>query len=141
MIGIIGGIISAIGSGIGGFFGLKQKQGEIVQSALSTLGSVQASDADYNAASARAIEAVYQNGSPVERLWRPCLMWLIMGILVARWFFGYVPPGIHASEITALYNWMEIGLIGYMPLRSLEKMTSMLNIGSILKTFVNKKLS
>lgn len=138
MIGLIAGLFGTLGSAFSSFMGFKSQQGQIVQSALQTIATTNSSDAEYNAASARAIEALYSNGPPIERLWRPCLMWLIMAMLVARWFFGYTPPYITQMELSNIYQWLYIGLIGYMPLRSFEKIATMFNIGSILKTYIGK---
>lgn len=139
MLTIIGSLVGALGSAVGGFFGFKTKQAEVMQSALSSLDSVQDADANYAQAASNAISNLYENGPPVERLWRPILMWIIIIMIVARWF-GFIPPGISHEEVMMVYNWLEIGLIGYIPLRSLDKWMKGFQIGSILKTFINKKL-
>ena len=136
----ITGLLGLIGQGVGGFFGLKGKQAEAIQQALDTIGQTQNADAEYTRASSEAIAALYENGPPVERLWRPCLMWVIIIMIVARWF-GFVPPNVSQEEITVIYQWLEIGLIGYMPLRTVDKLIRTLSLGSILKTFINKKLA
>lgn len=136
---LIGGLLSVIGSGIGGFFGLKQKQGEVIQGALQTLGQTQDADAQYASAAAESLTALYTYGSPVERLWRPILMWLIMFLIIARWF-GFQPAHLDPVEIQSVYQWMEIGLIGYMPLRSLDKWMTGFQVGKILTTYINKKI-
>ncbi len=136
---IIGGAMSLVGSGIGGFFGFKGKQAELVQGAIDVVGDVNRSDADYAQASANAISSLYENGPPIERMWRPLLMWIIIIMIVCRWF-GLVPPHIEKEEVLIVYNWLEIGLIGYIPLRSMEKIMKGFQIGSVLKTFISKKL-
>ena len=133
--GWITGLLSVIGSGISGFFGLKSQQADVINSAVNVIGDVQRADADYVQASARSIEALYTNGPPIERLWRPILMWIIVIMIVCRWF-GLVPPGIEHDEIMRIYDWLEIGLIGYIPLRSLEKIARGFQISSLLKKMI-----
>jgi len=133
------GLFSVIGTGLKGFFGFKAAQGEAVNKALDSLSNVSKSDAAYVAASAKAIEAVYTHGSPFERLWRPAAMWTFLVLIVAR-FFGFVPVGLTESEVNQIYIFFEIGLIGYMPLRSLDKWMKGFQIGSILKNFIQKKI-
>ena len=135
----ISGLLSLLGSGISGFFGFKQAQSQVMSSALDTIGQTQTSDANYAQASAEAIAALYENGPPVERLWRPCLMWVIMIMIVGRWF-GYAPGHLDPVELANIYQWLEIGLIGYMPLRTVDKLIRTMSLGSVLKTFINKKL-
>lgn len=136
---VAGAVIGAIGSSVSGFLGFKSKQAEVIQGALTTLGDTQNADAQYANAAAESITALYTYGPPIERLWRPCLMWVLMAIILAR-FFGYAPQYICESDMAAIYQWMEIGLIGYMPLRTVEKVMMGFNIGKILQTYVSKKL-
>lgn len=137
--GWIGGLLSLIGNGIGGFFGFKKAQSDTITSAINVIGDAQDSDAQYAKASAKAISSLYENGPPVERLWRPLLMWVIIIMIVARWF-GFIPPGITQDEVMVVYNWLEIGLIGYIPLRSVDKWIKGFQIGSVLKKYIEKKL-
>lgn len=133
------GLFGLLSSGVSGFFGFKNKQAEVIQDAMDTISNANASDSDYARASAKAIEALYENGPGIERLWRPMLMWIIIAMIVARWF-GFVPPAISQEEVLMVYNWLEIGLIGYIPLRSVDKWMKGFQIGSLLKTFIQKKL-
>lgn len=133
-------LLGLLGQGVGGFFGLKNKQADLVSSAIETIGHAQDADANYAQSSANAISALYQSGPPVERLWRPVAMWVFLSLIVARWF-GFVPPGVSEHEINQVYEWFAIGLIGYMPLRSVDKWMQGFQIGSVLKTFINKKMA
>ncbi len=135
----IASLLGLIGSAVSGFFGFKKSQADALTGALGAVGEMNASDAQYATASATAIQAVYENGPPIERLWRPCLMWIIVVAIVSRWF-GYQPPHMPQEEVMVIYNWLEIGLIGYIPLRSMEKIMKGFQIGSVLKTFISKKL-
>lgn len=137
--GLLTGILSTVGTVVGGFFGFKKEQAKTIQSAVDVVGSSLDSDAAQSKASAEAIAALYQSGPPIERLWRPTFMWVILALVVARWF-GYVPPHIPQEEIAYLYNFLEMGLIGYLPLRSVDKWIKGFQIGNVLKTFIEKKL-
>ncbi len=132
-------LIGLVGKIFGGVFGLKQKQGEIVQGALKTFESVQVSDSAYFAASSEAINSVYKNGGWLERGWRPTLMWACITINIARWA-GYELPHLSPEELQHIYNFTYIGLGGYMPLRSMDKWMQGFQIGNILKKFVEKKI-
>ena len=132
-------ILGFLGNTVGAFFGFKNQQAKVVESALDSLDAIQTSDAQYASAAAKSIAALYESGPPIERLWRPVAMWVFLSLIVARWF-GYVPEHLNAAEIDHVYTWFEIGLIGYMPLRSLDKYVKGFQIGKILNTFVAKKL-
>ncbi len=138
--GLFTGLFGLLGNVAGGFFGLKKEQGEVIGKAIDGLSTIAGGDSSQATATAAALQALYQHGNFLERSWRPLLMYLIMGMLTARWFFGYVPPFISPAEVEMVYRMLEIGLIGYMPLRSLDKWMAGFQIGSVLKTFISKKL-
>jgi len=132
--------IIGLGSSIfTGLFGMKKDQADVVRDAFKMVDGVTNSDAAYFSASQAAISSVYQHGGFLERGWRPALMWVCIGLVIGRWY-GYLPPGLDATEIEHLYDFVYIGLGGYMPLRTVEKITKGLQLGSILKTFINKKI-
>lgn len=139
MLPFIGPLLGVVSSVVGGFFGFKKEQANVIGNALEVLGKAGTADANYANASAKAIDALYNNGPPIERLWRPIFMWVIMGLVIARWF-GFIPPHIDPSEVQVLYTFLEIGLIGYIPLRSVDKWMRGFQIGNILKTFIQKKI-
>lgn len=139
MFGLLTGIVGVLGSAVTGLFGLKQKQGEVVGQAIGTLTSIAKSDTDQANAAANSIKAVYEHGNALERSWRPLFMYICMGLIVARWF-GYVPSDLSTTEVEHLYAFMYIGLSGYITLRSLDKWMMGFQIGSLLKTFIAKKL-
>ena len=135
----IASVITGITSIVSNIFGFKGQQTEVVSTALNTFNAISEQDKAYFAASAAAIDAVYSKGSWIERNWRPTFMWVCVGLVLARWN-GWSPPGLTAEEITHLYTFIYIGLGGYMPLRSLDKWMQGFQIGSILKTLIQKKL-
>lgn len=132
-------LLGVVGSAIGGLFGMKKDQANVVQGALKSLDGLAGSDGVQAKAAAASIAALYVNGGWLERSWRPTLMWVTMGLIIARWF-GYVPPGIDAEEINHIYTFLEIGLVGYIPLRSVDKALRGFQIGSILKKYIEKKV-
>ena len=132
--------IAGIGNLVSSFFGFKGKQVEVVETALNTFNAISEQDKVYFAASAAAIDAVYTKGSWIETTWRPALMWVCIGLVVARWY-GYAPPNLTPEEVTHLYTFVYIGLGGYMPLRSLDKWMQGFQIGNILKNIIMKKIA
>lgn len=131
--------IAGVGSIVSSIFGFKGKQTEVVSTALNTFGAVSDSDKAYFAASAAAIDAVYTQGSWIEKNWRPCFMWVCIGLVAARWY-GYAPPNLTPTEVDHLYTFIYIGLGGYMPLRSLDKWMQGFQIGGVLKNLIQKKI-
>ena len=136
IISSLAGLLSTIFTGI---FGIKKEQSDALQTALKTFSEVANSDQAYFAASAAAISTIYSQGAFLEKNWRPSLMWVCIGLIIARWF-GYSPPGLTPEEITHLYTFIYIGLGGYIPLRSIDKWMQGFQIGAILKTFIQKKV-
>ena len=135
----ISALISGIGSIASSFFGFKKDQANALGKALESLQGISETDKSYFVASAAAIDSVYTSGSWLEKNWRPSLMWICMGLIVARWF-GWTPPGLTPDEINHMYTFIYIGLGGYIPLRSLDKWMRGFQIGKLLMTFINKKL-
>lgn len=132
--------MSALGRLGNSFFGFKQEQGGVIGAAMQTMGQIADSDASYAAASAQSIQSVYSNGPGIERLWRPVLMWVILFLVVGRWFGWHQLQGLPETEINRIYDFMEMGICGYIPLRSFEKIMSGFQIGNVLKTYVAKKI-
>jgi hypothetical protein len=52
--------------------------------------------------------------------WRPILMLVFGGLIVARWF-GWAAPNLSESEYLKLWSIVELGLGGYVIGRSAEK--------------------
>lgn len=136
---IVTSVVSGITSVFKGIVGLKTEQANTINKAIDTLSSTQASDAQSAQAVAGAIEAVYANGGWLERNWRPAAMWIFLILIVCRWF-GYVPPHLPAHEVDLIYNFFEMGLIGYLPLRSLDKWFKGFQVAAILQKFIEKKV-
>lgn len=136
---ITSGVISIFSKVFEGLFGLRKQQSDAISKALEGIEGITEADAAYFNASAKSIETLYTSGGWLERGWRPTLMWVIMALIIARWF-GFVPPQLTESEVEHIYTYLYIGLSGYIPLRSLDKWMMGFQIGSILKEFIRKKL-
>lgn len=52
--------------------------------------------------------------------WRPLVMLVFTGLIVARWF-GWAAPNLSEAEYIALWNIVELGLGGYVIGRTVEK--------------------
>lgn len=135
-------IFGLASSFFGGMFGFKGEQAKSVQSALELLQSVNQTDATTIAASANALSVILTQGSWLERNWRPALMILLITI-VGCWFFGYLPPHFNdavSPMMDRVLTMLTIGVGGYIPCRTIEKIMTQINIGSILKQLISKKL-
>lgn len=142
MFALFGPLFGLIGSVFTGLFGYKQEQAKTVQSALDVLKSVNDVDGQSAAASAQVLTAILTQGSFLEKNWRPFFMLILMTIVVS-FFFGYQPSHINdamSPTMQQIWDLLKIGLCGYMPLRTVEKIMQQINIGSILKTLIQKKL-
>jgi hypothetical protein len=141
---VVAALISAAGSIFSGFFGWKGDQAKTVQTALELLKEVNSSDGQAVTAAATALQAILTQGIWIEKVWRPLLMFILMGIIFSYWFLGYIPPYFNAPMtpmMQEIFGLLKIGLGGYIPCRTIEKIAQQINIGSILKTLIEKKIS
>lgn len=139
---MIGAIISGIGSAINGFFGFKGKQAEVISEAMKVVGDVNATQQARDVAAAQIIVAEAKSESWLTRSWRPLFMVVFMVLLLSFWF-GYVPPhllGPMPPIMAEIFLIVKIGIGGYIPARSLEKMVEGFGLKKTLKTFIEKKL-
>lgn len=135
-------LLSMIGGAFSSFLGFKGEQAKTVQAALETLKELDAHDAQAITASAQSISAILTQGSWLERTWRPILMLLLI-VLIGSWFFGYSPPNFNAQispMMREVLDLLKVGVIGYVPCRTVEKIVTQMNIGSVLKELIRKKL-
>lgn len=131
-----------LGTGIKSIFGFKGEQAHTVQSALEVLKSVNDVDGQQVTASAQALSAILTQGSFLEKNWRPIFMFELM-IIVSAFFFGYSPPHLNdpmSPTMLQIWELLKIGLMGYLPLRTIEKVMQSINIASILKELIKKKV-
>ena len=142
MTAIITPIITAIGSAIGGLFSFKKTQSEALQGALKVLGDTNASNSQREQAIATVLVAEASSGHTLAAIWRPLLMMVFAGMLVSFWF-GYVPPNINGPMppvLAEIFSLLKLGIGGYIGGRTVEKIIGSLNIGAVLKKFIEKKL-
>ena len=67
-----------------------------------------------------AIIVAESKGGILQRNWRPLLMIIFAGLIVAHWF-GYTAPNIPESVQNSLLNIVLVGMGGYIVGRSGEK--------------------
>lgn len=140
---MIPALFTLVGSFFTGLFNFKGQQAQTVQEAIKLLGDVNTTDAQAQVAAASAISNILTQGSFLEKNWRPVFMCVCMVIIVSFWF-GYVPPHFNdpiSPMMDRIFTLMTIGLGGYIPCRTFEKIVQQINIGSILKTLINKRIS
>jgi len=138
----ITGLFGLIGSAVSGFFGSKKTQGETIQTGLNVLSDINSSAADKEGAIASIITSETTNGYWLAAMWRPMAMVIFLAIIVSFWF-GYVPPQLEAEMppmVAELFSLIKLGLMGYIPARTVEKVIDKLQLGSILKTYISKNV-
>ena len=72
------------------------------------------------AGQAEIVKAEAQSEHWIVAAWRPVLMLVFGGLIVARWL-GWSAPNITEAEILKLWSIVEFGLGGYVVGRSVEK--------------------
>lgn len=138
MVGWIGGLFSLLGTGVQTFFGFKKHQAETVQSALEVVADVNSSNTQREQAVAKVIAAEASSGYWLTSNWRPLIMVFFAILIGARWF-GYTPPNMTEAELLEVYSLIKLGIGGYIPARTIEKIISSVSIGKALNGYINKK--
>ena len=137
MIQVATAAIGAITAGIKGFFGTQEGKAKVVEKSLDVLGDINASDGQRNQAVASIISSEASSGYWLAACWRPLLMLIFAGLIIARWF-GYMPPNMTEAEIFKLYDLIQMGIGGYIGSRGLEKIVNSLAMSGVLKQFIGK---
>lgn len=140
---VIASIFGFLSSAVSGLFGFKGDQAKTVQSALDLLKSINDVDGQSVTAASQALSAILTQGSWLEKNWRPMLMVVCIIIILAS-FFGFVPSHFNdpvTPMMDKVWTCVMIGLGGYIPCRTIEKVITQINIGSILKALIAKKLT
>lgn len=140
---IIGGAFSLISEGVKGFFGVKQKQAELVDAGIRAFSDANNSAASREQAIATVLSSEMSNGYWLAAVWRPLIM-VAIAFMVGAYFFGYTAPNLlvpmpENSMIGELFEILKIGIMGYMPLRTVEKIATQINLGRIIDKFMTKK--
>lgn len=133
----LGGLFSLLGSIANGIFGSAKKKAEVVEGAMNVLNNANSTEAAKAAAAAQIISSEAKSGYFLAAVWRPLLMLIFAGLVVARWF-GYMPPDMTSEELNHIYSLLELGIGGYIGGRTLEKIVAQLNVGSVLKKLMNR---
>lgn len=141
---IIGGAFGLISEGVKGFFGVKQRQADLVDSGIRALSDANNSAASREQAIATVLSSEMSSGYWLAAVWRPLIMVMIAG-LVGAYFFGYTAPNLllpmpENSMIAELFNILKIGIMGYMPLRTVEKIATQINLGKVIDKILSKKV-
>ena len=77
-------------------------------------------EAELQKAAAEIVRAEARSEHWVTATWRPILMLVFGGLIVAR-FLGYTAPGIGEAELVRLWSILEVGIGGYVIGRTAEK--------------------
>lgn len=134
---IIGGIISAVGSMFGGFFGAKTKQGEIVGKAIDAVTETVKAKTESEHAAALVVVAEAQSDSWIAKNWRPLTMSFFVVLIGCR-FFGITPSHMSPIEYERLWDLVEIGMGGYIASRTVEKIVAQIGLGAVLKKYLEQ---
>jgi hypothetical protein len=142
---IIGGAFGLISEGVKGFFGVKQRQADLFDHGIQAFSDANNSAASREQAIATVLSSEMSSGYWLSAVWRPLIMVVIAGLVVA-YFFGYTAPNLlipmpENSMIGELFEILKIGIMGYMPLRSIEKIASQINLGRVISKFIENKTS
>lgn len=135
----MGALFGFLGSFVTGIFGMKREQGEVLSNVIKSVESVNTSDAADITAKGNIVVSEATSGYWLTACWRPLLM-IFFAVLIGMRWFGYSPPNMSPSEILELYGLLKLGIGGYIGGRTIEKVVDAMNLGSILKTYLAKKL-
>lgn len=139
---LIGGIFGFAGNVASGIFNVKSEQVNLVGKTIDSIASANLSASEREKAIAAVITAEASSDRWLTAVWRPLVMLLFTGMIVA-YFFGYTTPNLlesmpDGSIIAELFDIVKIGLMGYMPLRTLEKIATQINLTQVVKKILEK---
>lgn len=137
---IIPSAISLISEGVKGFFGIQQSKSENVAKAVEALNQANISAAEREKAIAAVVTAEASSGYWLAACWRPLLMVILAAIIVA-YSLGYTTPNLIAdlpadSFLSHIFELLKIGVMGYMPLRSIEKIATEIMKPKVIETLL-----
>lgn len=143
---LIPSVISGIGSVFSSFFGLQQSKIESLNKTIEVINSSNLSASEREKAVASVIASETSSGYWLSAVWRPILM-LILAFVVLLYCFGFTTPNLltsmpESSMIAQLFEILKIGIMGYMPLRTVDKIVESLTRTNTLKILLdnfNKK--
>ena len=88
-------------------------EAEAIRQLLARQGEIEA-------AAAKIIQTEAASAHWLAANWRPMVMLVFAGLIVARWF-GWAAPNLSEAEYLKLWSIVEFGLGGYVIGRSVEK--------------------
>lgn len=145
MAGWIIPVITTVGSLLGdtvkGFFGVKQASSENLTKAMEVINSSNLSAAEREKAIAGVIASETSSGYWLSAVWRPLFMVMLCGIVIA-YVFGYTTPELLApmpegSTLRELFELLKIGVMGYMPLRTVDKAIEAVTRANVISKIID----
>ena len=136
---MFGPILGLLGTLVTGFFNFKGQQADVLKEAMNVVSDVNKSDDARATAAAQIIAAESSSDSWLTRTWRPMVVLLFTGILVAN-LLGLTNSPVSEDVINRMFDLVEYSVLGYMGMRSADKWVRDLRIGNTLSAFINKKL-
>lgn len=114
---LIPALAPILGKVVGNLFPDPAERAKAEAEAMRQLMSHQA---EIEQAAARIIQTEAASSHWLAANWRPMLMLVFGGLIVARWF-GWAAPNLTEAEYLKLWSIVEFGLGGYVVGRSVEK--------------------
>lgn len=135
-------LITGVSSIAKSFFGLQESKIETMQKVVETINSSNMSAAEREKAVASVIASEASSGYWMSATWRPMLM-LILSLLVVAYCFGWTTPNLttqlpESSMIAQLFELLKIGVMGYMPLRTVDKVVEAVTRANVLKQLLSR---
>lgn len=135
-LGFLGGVVK-------GIFGVKKKQADITQKTIELVSTIQSDEAKAKVAAFQYAIAETKSESWITRTYRPLIPVVYLMFFVS-FALGYTPEALLAKEMPPIIAGMfdilnTIVLIGY-PTRTVDKLVKQINLGQIIKAFINKKI-
>lgn len=139
LISTVGGFIA---DGVKGFFGVKQANAENISKAIDAINQSNTTAAEREKAIAAVIQAESSSGYWLSAVWRPIFMVMLCSLVVA-YAFGWTTPNLltampEASMMRELFELLKIGVMGYMPLRTVDKAIDAVVRANVIKAVVDK---
>lgn len=116
-----------IGQIVGSLFPDPTEKAKAEAEAMRQLLSHQA---EIESAAAKIIQTEAASTHWLAANWRPLVMLVFCGLIVARWF-GWAAPNLSEAEYLKLWSIVEFGLGGYVIGRSVEKVAP--SIASVMR--------
>jgi len=110
-----------------------EAKGKIFAAQASLLSQVFDYEKSIMQAQAEIITSEAKGEGVLQRNWRPVVMLVFVGLIVARWL-GWSAPGLSPELEHDLMTLVQIGLGGYVVGRSAEKVAKSINFKKTIET-------